>query len=75
VGELGFGGEDAQLGVVDDLFDWLGFGFAGLVLCRALGFGEDRGMDVIASKTESLRPLYVSLNRWILDHDRAKNLL
>ena len=31
---------------------------------------DDRGCDVIASKKEDLRPLYLTYNDWILDYDR-----
>jgi hypothetical protein len=43
--------------VVDDLFDGLGLGLAGLVLCWAFGFGEDAGCDLepVEEQTGSAR--------------------
>ena len=48
MGELGFGRKEAWFGVVDDLFDRLRLGPAGLVFCSAFGFGEDGGGDLEA---------------------------
>ena len=31
---------------------------------------DDRGLDVIASKTESLRPIYNKYSKWLLEYDR-----
>jgi hypothetical protein len=39
--------------VVDDFFDGLRFGLAGLVLCWTLGFGEDASGDLEAVEEES----------------------
>ena len=39
--------------MVDDLFDGLGFGLAGLVFCGAFGFGEDGCGDLQAVEEES----------------------
>jgi hypothetical protein len=39
--------------VVDYLFDGLRFGFAGLVLCWAFGFGEDAGGDLEAIEEQA----------------------
>lgn len=33
---------------------------------------DDRGLDVIASNVEVLRPLYEKYNEWILDYDRER---
>jgi len=37
-----------------------------------LNLYDDRGMDVIASKKETLIELYSKYNHWILDYDRKK---
>ena len=33
---------------------------------------DDRGLDVIAPKLDTLRPLFESFGKWILDHERHK---
>ncbi|WP_341280869.1 DUF3885 domain-containing protein [Paenibacillus sp. FSL H8-0537] len=33
---------------------------------------DDRGLDIIADKVETLRGIYEQYNDWILDHDRKK---
>lgn len=34
---------------------------------------DDRGLDIIAADKETLRPIYMTFNNWILDYDR-KNI-
>lgn len=31
---------------------------------------DDRGLDIVAKDTETLRPLYIEFNNWILGYDR-----
>jgi len=31
---------------------------------------DDRGLDIIASKIETIEPIYKMHNNWILDYDR-----
>jgi len=37
-----------------------------------LNMYDDRGLDIISTNKETLRPLYIKYNDWILDHDREK---
>ena len=37
-----------------------------------LNMYDDRGLDIIASKTETLTPIYKKFNEWILDYDRKQ---
>jgi hypothetical protein len=33
---------------------------------------DDRGLDIIAADKETLRPIYLTFNNWILEHDRKE---
>jgi len=33
---------------------------------------DDRGLDIVASDIETLRPIYENHKDWILDYDRAQ---
>ena len=33
---------------------------------------DDRGLDVIAADKETLKPIYMKLNSWLLENDRAR---
>lgn len=33
---------------------------------------DDRGLDIIASDVETLKPIYTKFNNWILDYNRIQ---
>ncbi|WP_107725103.1 DUF3885 domain-containing protein [Desmospora activa] len=33
---------------------------------------DDRGLDIVANKIETLRDCYLNYNDWILDYDRQR---